>query len=198
MSLKKFARMATASVCVVAFSFAATGMADATSFDLSSSSANHLSHSMQEPPAAPAVSEDQLMGTFKAVEDIPDSVLKAGDVATQTWLKVRLGERNLINPGGATANGVVGCVSAIGIALVTNLPVFKIAKIRSALKAAGGATTFVKTFKRVYDAQRKAKASFKVAVSQGVKQAAKAAGPEAQGFIIELFNMGVVYDACFE
>ncbi len=90
------------------------------------------------------------------------------------------------------------CASAIGLALVTNLPVFKITKIRAALKAAGGATTFVKNFKRVYEAQRRAKASFSTAFSRGVKQAAKAAAPEAQQLLIEVFNLGNVYSACFE
>lgn len=81
---------------------------------------------------------------------------------------------------------------------MTNLPIFKITKVRTALKAAGGATKFAKTFKRVYDAQRRAKVPFKTAVSRAVKRAAKKAGPEAQQTLIELFNLGNVYSACFE
>lgn len=121
-----------------------------------------------------------------------------GDAETQEWLQNRLGAVIPTQEQPVTTYGVVGCVSAIGLALVTNLPVFKVTKIRTALKAAGGATTFVKNFKRVYDAQRAAKASFKTAVTAGVKDAAKAAGPEAQQFLIELFNLGNIYSACFE
>lgn len=100
--------------------------------------------------------------------------------------------------GAITTFGVVGCVSAIGLAIVTNLPIFKITKVRTALKAADGATKFVKTFKRVCDAQRRAKVPFKTAVSRAVRRAAKKAGPEAQQTLIELFNLGNVYSACFE
>lgn len=108
------------------------------------SSLEQFSYSVQSSTPAPVVSEVQLMATFKAIEEIPDSVLQAGDGSAQSWIKDRVGEF-YSEPGTVTTFGVVGYVSAIGLALVTNLPVFKITKIRTALKAAGDATTFIKT-----------------------------------------------------
>lgn len=194
---RALSRACLAVVTAGALAITATGTASAAE-KVSAESVYTAGVEFTSSAAAPAISEAQILAAFKALEEIPDSVLQAGDAATQSWLKSQLGDGSPADLGGVTTLGVVGCVSAIGLAIVTNLPVFKITKIRTALKAAGGATTFVKNFKRVYDAQRKAKASFSTAVSRGVKEAAKAAGPEAQQLLIELFNLGSVYSACFE
>ncbi|WP_197077795.1 hypothetical protein [Actinobaculum suis] len=197
-NFQKLVRLTIVNVCAISLSITFGGVANAAPLREATPSSQHNSHSILPMTPAPVLSEDQLLATFKAIEEIPDSVLQAGDAAAQSWLKARLGDDFHSQPGSVTTFGVVGCVSAIGLAIVTNLPIFKITKIRTALKAAGGATKFVKTFKRVYDAQRKAKVSFKTAVSRAVKRAAKKAGPEAQQTLIELFNLGNVYSACFE
>lgn len=197
-NFRKFAKLTTASVCAIALSLVFGGVANATPLSESTPLSQQISHGTHHTTPAPVISEDQLLAVFKAIEEIPDSVLQAGDAAAQSWLKTRLGDGFHSESGGISTFGVVGCVSAIGLAIVTNLPIFKITKIRTALKAAGGVTKFVKTFKRVYDAQRRAKVPFKTAVSRAVRRAAKKAGPKAQRTLIELFNLGIVYDACFE
>ncbi len=198
MNTREYRKVLVGALTSLTLCLSTAGIAEAAPLKSSSFSSEQVSYIAQDSTPAPVVSEDQLLAAFTAVEEIPDSVLKAGDAAAQSWLKARIGQDVYPGSGTVTTFGVVGCVSAIGLALVTNLPVFKITKIRTALKAAGGATTFVKNFMRIYDAQRKAKASFTAAVSQGVKQAAKAAAPEAQQLLIELFNLGNVYSACFE
>ena len=198
MNLRKFVKLTTASTCTIALSLAFGGVANATPLSEYTPSSQQISHGTQRTTPAPVLSEDQLLAAFKAIEEIPESVLQAGDAVAQSWLKARLGDGFHSESGAITTFGVVGCVSAIGLAIVTNLPIFKITKVRTALKAAGGATKVAKTFKRVYDAQRRAKVPFKTAVSRAVKRAAKKAGPEAQQTLIELFNLGNVYSACFE
>lgn len=195
--IKHIVRAGVTFATVGALAVVTTGTAPAA--EAVSSNSNYTAEvKLMESIGAPSISEDELLTVFKALEEIPDNVLQSGDTATQSWLENRLGKDLPSNPSGITTYGTVGCVSAIGLALVTNLPVFKVTKIRTALKAAGGATTFVKNFKRAYDAQRNANASFNTAVSRGVKEAAKTAGPEAQQLLIELFNLGNVYSACFE
>lgn len=61
------------------------------------------------------MSEDQLPAAFKALEEIPDSVLQAGDAAAQSWLKSRLGGGLPTDSGGVTTFGVIGCASAISL-----------------------------------------------------------------------------------
>ncbi|MGS2664387.1 hypothetical protein [Corynebacterium glucuronolyticum] len=145
---------------------------------------------------APSLSEAELLPIFTAIEEIPDEVLAAGNTSTHRWLEDKL--QGDSRPPEMTTYGVAGCVSAIGIALVTSLPAFKVARIRKALKQAGGATTFVKTFKRVYDEQRSRGVDFANAVQEGVNAGAHMAAPEAKQALLDLFNLGNLYSACFE
>jgi len=95
--------------------------------------------------------------------------------------------------------GIVGCVSAVGLAIVTNLiPITKIAKIKAAIKAAGGTTTFVKALIPAYKAARAAKKTKIQSIKAAINKAAKKASPEAKRALLDLFNLGNVYSSCFE
>lgn len=154
-------------------------------------------------------SEAELEKIFKAVEDIPMSVARQGEQATTKWLENYLGEKvtlvSSVPPTKTSDNtsvrsvNVVGCVSAVGIALAGNFfAPAKLLKVKSAIKAAGGATTFVKTLISTYKAARAAKATKQAAISKGINAAAKAAGPEAKAALLDFFYIGSIYSACFE
>ncbi|MEC1685421.1 hypothetical protein P9D85_18675, partial [Bacillus mojavensis] len=72
-----------------------------------------------------------LVEVFSAIEALPDSVIAEGDQAVVDWLK----ENSNIpvqQKGEFVTLGVVGCVSAVGLAIVSNLiPIAKVAKIKS-------------------------------------------------------------------
>ncbi|MGL5405869.1 MAG: hypothetical protein ACRDAX_03640 [Propionibacteriaceae bacterium] len=137
---------------------------------------------------------------MQAIKQIPDEILDQGDEATQIWLSSKLGNYKDIfsSPEISPAGEVIGCASAIGLAIVLNFPAFKVLKIKKALQAAGGATTFVKSFMHVYKNARAAGKAWKAAVTEGVQVAARDAGPEAIEALISVFSLGVVYSECFE
>ncbi|MEC1693693.1 hypothetical protein P9E05_19970 [Bacillus mojavensis] len=139
-----------------------------------------------------------LVEVFSAIEALPDSVIAEGDQAVVDWLK----ENSNIpvqQKGEFVTLGVVGCVSAVGLAIVSNLiPIAKVAKIKSAIKAAGGATKFVKALIPAYKAARRMGKSKYNSVKVAVSKAAKKASPEAKRALIDLFNLGSIYSSCFE
>ncbi|MCY9512049.1 hypothetical protein M5W68_00225 [Paenibacillus larvae] len=71
-------------------------------------------------------------------------------------------------------------------------------KLKLQIKAAGGATTFVKTLMSAYKAAKNAGKATWDAVKIAVSKAGEKAGPEATRALIELFNVRNVYSACFE
>ncbi|MEV2336865.1 hypothetical protein ABNB63_17820 [Paenibacillus larvae] len=135
---------------------------------------------------------------FFLLESLPDSVIAEGDNAIVDWLN-KNSNMHVGQQGDFATFGLIGCVSAIGTALFTNLiPFAKIAKIKAAIKAAGGATTFVKTLMSAYKAAKNAGKATWDAVKIAVSKAGEKAGPEATRALIKLFNVGNVYSACFE
>ncbi|MGG5179657.1 hypothetical protein ACQYAC_10050 [Bacillus sp. MM09(2025)] len=140
----------------------------------------------------------ELLEVLLAIEALPDSVIAEGDGAVVKWLQ----ENSNIpvqRHSEIVTLGVVGCISAVGTAIITNvIPIAKIAKVKSAIKAAGGATKFVKTLIPAYKAARQSGKSKRNAVKIAVNKAAKKASPEAKRALLEFFNIGNVYSACFE
>jgi len=140
----------------------------------------------------------ELLEVLLAIEALPDSVIAKGDEAVVKWLEEN-SNIPLQRQGEVVTMGVVGCISAVGTAIITNvIPIAKIAKVKSALKAAGGATKFVKTLIPAYKAAREAGKNKANAVKTAVNKAAKNASPEAKRALLEFFNIGNVYSACFE
>lgn len=152
-------------------------------------------------------SQKELEKVFSAIEDIPMEVAEQGPEATKEWLVNYLGEP-VFTPQGLTNNnynnevisyGVVGCVSAVGLALASNLfAPAKLLKIKQAIKAAGGVKTFVSTMIKTYKYYRGKGYSKSSAMKKGVAKAGRAAGPEVRDALIGFFGVGAVYSSCFE
>lgn len=79
------------------------------------------------------------------MENIPDSVLAKGDKATNDYIQKE--NSNLMT----FEHGAVGCASAIGLAITSNVfSAAKIVKVKDVLKAAGGAKTFAQKLVPAY------------------------------------------------
>lgn len=151
-------------------------------------------------------SEKEITDLFVAIENIPDEVLAQGDVATNQWLAKELygNQSDNYDPNSEDPfiiqKGTIGCVSAIGIAIASNVfSAAKIAKVKDVLKAAGGARTFVTKLLPAYKYARETKKLGKMdSVKYAVKKAASKASPEVLAAAIGFFSVGEVYSACFE
>lgn len=145
------------------------------------------------PPSDDEVNEAELIGALSLVEDMPDDVIDTGDAAIEEWLRAR----GALEPTGEIRPqfNIFACVGAVGAAILTLGPA-KIVKIKSALKAAGGVVTFVRKYKRAYDAARRDGQSIGASVRRGVREGASAAGPELQEALLDLFGISAVIGAC--
>lgn len=149
------------------------------------------------------ISDEQakdLEEVFAAIETLPEDVLNEGDEAVVDYLQDNVSDGIVVKEeGDVVAFGVVGCASAIGLAIISNVfPISKITKLKSVIKTAGGATTFAKTLVKSYNSARKFKATKSAAIKIAVKAAAKKSGPDTVAAVIEIFNVGSIYGACFE
>ncbi|WP_025026065.1 hypothetical protein [Caldalkalibacillus mannanilyticus] len=144
---------------------------------------------------------EMLEDIFKAIENIPDDLIEAEDTKAITeWINNNTTDALEVSDEGVIVTfGVVGCASAVGVAILTNvIPIAKLAKVKDALKAAGGATTFVRALLTNYDLYRSAGYAKKTAIQRAINKAASEAGPEIRRALLDFFNVGSVYSACFE
>jgi len=135
------------------------------------------------------ISEEQakdLEEVFAAVETLPEDVINEGDEAVVDYLQDNV------------SDGVVVKEEGDVVAFGNVFPIAKITKLKSIIKTAGGATTFTKTLIKSYNSARKFKATKSAAIKIAVKAAAKKSGPDTVAAVIEIFNVGSVYSACFE
>lgn len=138
------------------------------------------------------VNQEELTQFLTTIENIPDSVLAKGDKATNEYIQKE--NSNLM----VSERGAVGCASAIGLAIASNVfSAAKIAKVKEVIKAAGGAKTFATKLVPAYKKARKTMGK-KDASIKAVKEAGSAASPEALSAAIGFFGVGQVYSACFE
>ncbi len=149
------------------------------------------------------ITEEQtndLIEVLAAVEDLPKEVINEGDEAVVEFLQDNVSDGIVVKQeGDVVAFGVIGCASAIGTAIVTNVfPIAKITKLKSVIKTAGGATTFAKTLISSYNSAGKFKATKSAAIKIAVKTAAKKSGPDTIAAVLEIFNVGAIYGSCFE
>lgn len=147
---------------------------------------------------------DKAFKVLSVIESIPDSVLAEGSDSVNQWMAENNYDglfqvMDAVENDEAVAYGVAGCVSAVGIAVLSNVfSITKLTKIKSALQALGGAKTFVNKLIPAYNAARASGQSKKAAATSAVKKAASAAGPEAKQALLEFFALGSIYSACFE
>lgn len=151
-------------------------------------------------PAAetPAAEGDALTlevyDALTVMEEVPDAVIAQGDQATLEYLEENL---DVTAPGEMSTFGIVGCISAIGVAIFSI--VGPISKIKAAVKAAGGAWKLAKVLSKAYKAARKAGFSRKDAIrwakNEGIKSVTRA---DYKNILLSLFSVGAVVGECFE
>ena len=148
--------------------------------------AEKISLSAEEQKKAQEIGEG-----LSVIESIPDSVVEQGPDAASRWLKEH-------TSSGVTTKGVVGCASAIGVAIVMNFPIMKIFKIRAILKGLGGAGKFASVAVKLFRRYKERGYSAKEALKKAVSVASKHAGSDAKDLLLDLLGLGSVFSACFE
>jgi len=110
------------------------------------SSAQTVSATQQE--AAPAPTEAQLAemeDALSIIERIPDSVLQAGDAATQQWLAENAPAPSAGGGEVTLQANILGCAGAIATVIAsTAFPAAKILKAKALIKQLGGVTEVAK------------------------------------------------------
>ena len=110
------------------------------------SSAQTVSATQQE--AAPAPTEAQLAemeDALSIIERIPDSVLHAGDAATQQWLAENAPAPSAGGGEVTLQANILGCAGAIATVIAsTAFPAAKILKAKALIKQLGGVTEVAK------------------------------------------------------
>lgn len=151
----------------------------------------------------------ELEKTLYLIDAIPDDVIEQGAQATATWLSEYTGDTyvtdgdkfiNLTKKDVIAPRGVVGCTSAVGLAIAENIFSFaKLAKIKDVIKAGGGVAKFVGNLVPAFKvAKNEWGYGVTDAIGYAVKFAAQDAGPELISAAIGFFSIGEIYSACFE
>ncbi|GAB6170077.1 hypothetical protein JCM1393_25370 [Clostridium carnis] len=129
------------------------------------------------------------------IENMPDDIIESGAYSVNKYFAENGRPDLTVSDTVRSKRGVVGCVSAIGIAVLVNFTPAKLAKVKSVLKAVGGATKFVNKTVGLYNKFKAAKG--KLAAAKAAVSGA-AAGVSGRDILLELFSLGGVYSACFE
>ncbi|WP_058234746.1 hypothetical protein [Devriesea agamarum] len=123
---------------------------------------------------------------LELIESIPDSALISQE-AFNEWVATVPQFR-----------GLVSCGIEITTALVTNaFAIAKIAKIKSAIKAAGGAKKFAEKAISAFKEAKKNGKPNKEALSIAANEAAKVGGKEAVVAVLDFFSVNSVLKDCF-
>lgn len=132
---------------------------------------------------------------LQAIENIPDETIASGSDSINRYFYEKGITQIKVSDKVRQKRGVVGCISAVGVALVVNFTPAKIAKAKSVLKAVGGAAKFVQKAVGFYNKFKATKAKLAAAKSAISAVAANVSGRD---ILLELFSLGSVYSACFE
>ncbi|BBW96472.1 hypothetical protein ACPVTF_07980 [Geobacillus icigianus] len=150
---------------------------------------------------------DDYEQALSIIEQIPESVVLEGTDAIINWYKENIDDPavlaaiqyqyNQTNQGEFKIQGVVGCVSAVGVALVTLAwAPSKILKVKEALKALGGTAKFVSTAINYYKNYRKLKYPRTIAWERAVNAAAVNVAPSLKEALLGFFGIASIVDAC--
>lgn len=136
--------------------------------------------------------EDELVMAFELIESIPDSAL----IDEQTFEQWKSETFNVV---GAPRASIGACAWGITKALAANIFVFsKIAKLKTVVKAAGGARAVARTAINAYKVARYQK---KLSRSQAIAAASEAVavngGEQALSLLLEFFSIDGVVSGCF-
>ena len=177
MKLGKVTQFATASVCTLALSFTAVGVANAapaTEAETISITTNNNYNVLASDDFSEDENTQAMYQLLNYYANIPDAVLENGDAALQDWQKQ--------NPITTTRASVLGCIGAVAWLIGNNVVgVAKIVKIKRLIKALGGVKNAVKLMW---------KDSFKI-------EKMKAAGGALTELGAELLGVSGVKKQCF-
>lgn len=155
---------------------------------------------------------DQTESVLKSIENIPNAVLDKGIEATAEWFEketslfvsiyyrdgegfLKFGEQD---PNVIRTSNVLGCITAVGVALVSNAFSFsKITKIKSALKALGGTSKAVKDIKKWYDKYRYGGFSRYKAMDKALDKVSKNLNKDVKNALLDFFSLTGVAANCF-
>lgn len=155
---------------------------------------------------------DQTENVLKSIENIPNAVLDKGIEATAEWFEketglfvsiyyrdgegfLKFGEQD---PNVIRTSNVLGCITAVGVALVSNAFSFsKITKIKSALKALGGTSKAVKDIKKWYDKYRYGGFSRYKAMDKALDKVSKNLNKDVKNALLDFFSLTGVAANCF-
>lgn len=109
--------------------------------------------------------DEETVNVLSAIENMPDNIIYSGREERKKWIEEYTGldlpseqSKSITYTVQAQASWgkVATCAGALGTAAVINLTPDKIVKLKSALKAAGGAKTFVTKCSSAYKTFRNA------------------------------------------
>lgn len=137
--------------------------------------------------AADGLTEEKLAAAFDAIESIPEEALTSQQ-AFEEWQSRQIAPR-----------GPIGCGIAVTVAIASNaFAVAKIAKIRSAIKAAGGAQKFAtKAIDSFNYAKNTLGKSNSEAISYASRKAASAGGEDLVNALVDFLSLSAVAEDCF-
>lgn len=144
---------------------------------------------------------------LSAIENIPNDVLNQGNEEIIQWFKIETGlqvyiENDILKFKDTSqiqmyGFNTAGCISAIGIALVTNgIPLTKITKVKSALNALGGTANAVKKIKKYYDKYRFNGFSRNDSLKKALNNASSGLAKDLQSSLLDFFNLTNVIANC--
>ncbi|MFF2878536.1 hypothetical protein ACFVR2_19670 [Gottfriedia sp. NPDC057991] len=153
----------------------------------------------------------------KAIEQIPDEVVSQGTDEIINWFKLNIDNTNILedlnNPEivnnpifidedsefSIQPYGVLGCISAVTVALIgLAWAPSKILKVKSAIKALGGTSKFVKTAINYYKNYRKLGYTKTYAWERAVKGASATTAPELKSALLQFFGVTAIVSVCVE
>ncbi len=155
---------------------------------------------------------EQSTSVLQAIEDIPEGIIDQGAYETAEWLHKKTGlfvhvdyvdgEEYLrfseVDGTAIRPANVMGCITAVGIAIVSNAFSFtKITKIKSALKAMGGTAKAVKEIKKWYDKYRYGGFSRHKAISKALDKASSGLSKDVKNALLDFFSLTNVVANCF-
>lgn len=152
---------------------------------------------------------DNMTDALVLIEEIPESVVLEGTDSILAWFEANTTNEDILEAIDAetkpvsgeefTTFGVIGCVSAVGVALVTLAwAPSKILKVKSALKALGGTTKFVTKAIDYYNNYRKLGYKRTIAWERAVKGASANVAPELKDALLGFFGITAIISACAE
>ncbi|MED3469337.1 hypothetical protein P4485_26465 [Bacillus thuringiensis] len=150
---------------------------------------------------------NEIETALSAIENIPNDVLNQGDKEIIEWFKAETGlavyiENDILKFKDSSklqmyGFNTAGCISAIGIALVTNgIPLTKITKVKSALNALGGTANAVKKIKTYYDKYRFNGFSRNDSFKKALNSASSGLAKDLQSSLLDFFNLTNVVANC--